>query len=119
MTSLLSPDKFLSVCHINVPQDKNASLGSMERSIQRTDVIQALHFIFGEPVNGLKENESQILAKKPHTSLRTTVNTANTLLVLHIYQANYSGYVMSEITKRETTAYKSFFSHCVSCNNIM
>lgn len=51
MTSLLFPDKYLSVCHINEPQDKNASLGSVERSIWRRDIIQALCFIFGEPVN--------------------------------------------------------------------
>lgn len=58
-----------------------------------------LCFISGEPVNWFRKSEGKIMPQNPHTSFRTVINTASTLVVLDIFQANYSGYVMSEIMK--------------------
>lgn len=56
-------------------------------------------FHFWRTMNWFRKSEGKIMPQNPHTSFRTVINTASTLLVLDIFQANYSGYVMSEIMK--------------------
>ena len=58
------PDKCLSVCHINVPLDKNVCLASMERSIWWERCFTGSDFLSRITVNSHDKNEGQTIPKR-------------------------------------------------------